>query len=186
MRKDVFRIFALAILWLGLNGELITATEVAEPEVANFQGSWVDKEEKDLSFSLDVRQEGTTLTGYHCGMTKDAKRIDCSLEGEDFTIVGTINGNIAKVKFTSAYSGQIGMAMITHNGESLLWEITAFPNGIYYLPDSATLAKESIMEDGPPPPDSPDYALKDLAAQDLHERNYQYEVKLDSNLETAA
>jgi len=182
MRKYAFGIIVLTVLWIGFNSELTTATESANPELSNFQGTWVDKEEKDLSFSLDLRQDGDTLTGYHCGMTKDGKRIDCSLEGEDFTIVGTAKGNIARVKFTSAYSGQIGMAKITHNGENLLWEITAFPNGIYYLPDSVTLTKETVTEEGAPPPDSPVYVLKELVTQDLNTRGYQYEVKLDSNL----
>jgi hypothetical protein len=181
MKKYVFGVLALLMLCVGLNSKLTIATETADPEVANFQGSWVDKEEKDLSFSLDLRQEGTTLTGYHCGVTKNAKWIDCSSEGEDFTIDGTINGNIAKVKFTSAYSGKIGMAKITHNGESLLWEITAFPNGPCYLPDRAILAK-GIIEDSPPPPYNPIGVLENLTAQDLRERNYQYEVELDSEL----
>lgn len=182
MKKYTFGIFVLVILCVGLCSGLTTATETANPEVADFQGSWVDREEKELSFSLDLRQDGTILTGYHCGMTKDAKRIDCSLEGDDFTIVGTITDNIAKVKFTSAYSGQIGMAKMTHNGESLLWEITAFPNGLYYLPDRAILTKESVIEEGAPPPDSPVYILKDLVVQDLNKRGYQYEIQLDSHL----
>ncbi len=181
MKKYAFRIIVLALLCSGIDGELTTAT-AADQVIADFQGSWVDKTEGELSFSLDLQQEGTTLTGYHCGMTKDASRIDCSLEGEDFTIVGTIKGNTAKVKFTSAYSGQIGMAKITHDGEHLFWEITAFPNGTYYLPDRATLTKANVLEDGPPPPDSPVYILKELVTQELNKRNYQYELKLDSQL----
>lgn len=143
--------FGLCLMLL-LNFIALTyAADSATPPPADFQGVWSAKDGKDLEFSLDLQQDGATLTGYHCGTTPDASRIDCSQPGEKATIEGTITGDVARVKFISAYSGQIGKARLTRQGDTLLWEITAFPNGQYYLPDTATLmkvAKEAL----PKPP----------------------------------
>ncbi len=145
-------------------------------EPANFQGVWDMEETGGLTFGLELYQKGETLSGYHCGMTSDASRIDCSLAAEDdASITGSISGNVAKIRFTSAYSGQIGMAKLTLRDDSLLWEITAYPNGVYYLPDQAVLTKTVAA----PADDERLERLYTLVTQDLQDQNYAYPVQYD-------
>ena len=184
MRKYIWGMIVLTVFGLGMARNVAVAAETA-----NFQGSWTQKDEGSLSFDLDLRQEGNNLTGHHCGTTKNANRVDCSLEDEKATIVGTITGNTAKVKFTSAYSGQMGMAKITLDGDNLLWEVTAFPNGEYYLPDKAVMVKaqtpaKAVAPKSAPPKEKsqPGAQLDELAAlvkQDLKSQGYQYEVEVE-------
>jgi len=153
---------------------------VIAQEPADFRGNWDMEETGGLAFGLELQQEGNTVFGHHCGMLSDASRIDCSLAGEDDpTITGSIAGNVAKVRFTSAYSGQIGMAKLTRQDESLLWEITAYPNGVYYLPDQAVLTKTGDSSIQSSPSDERLERLHALVTQDLQTQSYAYPVRLD-------
>lgn len=168
----------MVIACMFLFGRMLCSTYAQEP--ANFVGNWDMQESAELAFGLELQQDGNNLFGHHCGMTLDASRIDCSLAGEDEpTIVGAIKGSVAKVKFTSAYSGQIGMAKLTLQDGSLLWEIIAYPNGVYYLPDQAVLTKTETPPERESSIDERLERLHELVSQDLHAQAYAYPVRLD-------
>lgn len=173
MKRKSCQILLCILLCMGL---YVPATA---QEIADFQGSWSDESGRELFFSLELFQDGTILTGYHCGTTQNASRVDCSMEGEDLTIAGTVTGQTANVKFTSAYSGQIGMAKLTREGDTLVWEITAFPNGEYYLPDNATLTRTTQTREVQLQSDSPLAQLQNLVARNVAIQAYRYEVKVD-------
>lgn len=106
---------------------------------SSFQGSWSGTGET-MFFDLDLVQDGSGVTGHHCGTTRDATRTDCAMDAEDeWSIVGTIVDNVATVRFVSAYSGASGAAVLTLRGDSLAWEITEFPDDAFYVPSQATL-----------------------------------------------
>lgn len=108
-------------------------------ENGRFQGSWSGTGDA-MFFDLDLVQDGSELRGRHCGTTRDATRTDCAMDVEDeSSIAGTIVGDVAKVRFVSAYSGASGTAVITLRGDSLTWETTEFPDDEFYVPSQATL-----------------------------------------------
>jgi hypothetical protein len=177
-RLPHIRGIATVIVCVVLLGGMRCSARAQEP--ADFTGKWDMQDNAGLAFGLELQQNGDTLTGHHCGMTSDASRIDCSLAGEDEpTIVGSIKDTVAKVRFTSAYSGQIGMAKLTLLDGSLLWEITAYPNGVYYLPDQAVLTKTETLSERESPVDERLERLHELVSQDLRAQAYAHPVQFD-------
>ena len=182
MNRSKWDVFIITLL-LGI---LCVSAYAQEP--ANFRGVWDMEETGGLSFGLELSQDGNELSGHHCGITDNADRVDCSLAGEDApSITGSIQGNVAKVRFTSAYSGQIGMAKLTLSNDSLLWEITAYPNGEYYLPDQAVLIKSGdISGDAIIIDDERLERLATLISRDLQSQSYPYPVRIDNEYTTYA
>lgn len=176
MNRSICVLWSLIMLFIG------SISPVRAQEIGSFQGAWEMDDADGLAFELDLFQDGDHLTGHHCGMTTDARRIDCSLAGEDgISIDGAIVGDVAKVRFTSAYSGEIGMAKLQIQGDTLLWEITAYPNGAYYLPDQAVLTRSQTPAE-PAAPAADDERLKllhELVSQELLQEHYAYPVRLD-------
>lgn len=169
-------VFLVTLLLVGM----VSFAYAQEP--AHFQGVWNMEDTGGLAFGLELYQDGETLSGHLCGMTTNASRIDCSLAGEDeISITGSIRGNVAKVRFTSAYSGQVGMAKLTLQEDSLLWEITAYPNGEYYLPDQAVLTKTDKTSEDMDIDDERMERLQALVNQKLQAGNYAYPVQFDDN-----
>ncbi len=165
-------------------GMFLLATSGKYGEAADFHGDWSAGEDTELSFGLDLRQDGASIIGYHCGTTKDASRIDCSIVGDETTIEGSATENRAEVRFTSAYSGAVGTARLTlQAGDTLLWEITEFPDGEFYLPAKAILtrSKPSPSRTQDIPTGSPLERLSELVSKDLKAKSYQYPVRLNSD-----
>ncbi len=171
------RIVAISMFLLAMRGGI--------GEAADFQGDWVAGEDTELSFSLDLRVDGEKLSGYHCGTTENAARIDCGIEGDDMTIAGSVAENRAEVQFTSAYSGEAGRARLTLRADdTLLWEITSFPDGEYYLPEKAVLTRSKTArtrdESSVNPLEGSLESLSESVARDLKAKSYRYPVKLRS------
>jgi len=111
------------------------ATAQTNDTIKTFTGLWSNAKE-DLMFTLDLFQVGDSIKGYHCGITRNANRIDCSQEGEvyGFTITGTVDGNVAYVNFKSTYSNATGEAIITRYKDFIHWKIVSNTEGEFYLP----------------------------------------------------
>lgn len=127
---------------------VLLADGVATGDNANgrvdFTGSW-EYEKDGYSFTLDLVQSGSKITGSHCGVTLDATRVDCGMvdnEGET-SITGTVSGKAATVTWTSFYSEVSGTARITHRGDLIDWKITKLPSkeGDFFLAMEATLKR---------------------------------------------
>ncbi len=129
------------------------------PSAAGFSGGWLYRKD-GYSFSLVLRQQGKSIVGHHCAVTKNATRIDCSSDEEtdrglaepdgsfsNPSITGTVEGDIATVRFESSYGVDSLMNPITgtatmrlHDG-TIDWTITDFTPGDFYLPMKATLRR---------------------------------------------
>ncbi len=113
---------------------------------ADLNGSWANKNNV-LDFILMLSQEGSRVTGHHSGITPDASRIDDSTGGEP-SLNGTVDGNVARIIFTSAYGFDgngdplKGEAVIIYNGDTAVWKITKRPDGEIYFPDEMVLKKQ--------------------------------------------
>jgi|GEM_PF-7115490 len=135
------------------------AGSTAAAPATGFSGGWLYRKD-GYSFSLVLRQQGKSIVGHHCAVTKNATRLDCSSDEETDrglaepdgsfskpSITGTVEGNVATVRFESAYGVDSLMNPITgtatmrlHDG-TIDWKITDFTPGDFYLPMEATLRR---------------------------------------------
>ncbi|MDP3731131.1 MAG: hypothetical protein Q8R34_01405 [bacterium] len=112
---------------------------------ADFYGNW--KMEKECAsnadicyeFSLFVKQQGTEIRGSLC--SSNGYKVDggCSENSDDFQ--GTINGNIATVKFKTTYAQLEGEAALSLTKTGLDWKIIRIDQGESYVYDQAHLFK---------------------------------------------
>jgi hypothetical protein len=71
----------------------------ATPSEKQFDGEWGSHKGWDIGIHL--HQNGNRLTGYHSGVTKDARRTDTAPDGEGPpSITGTVKGGTAIVEVT--------------------------------------------------------------------------------------
>jgi hypothetical protein len=104
----------------------------------NFGGNWRSPDE-NTSFVLFLTQNNSSLTGYHCAIGENGRKIDCANLGE-LTLQGIIQGDSAIITFTSKYCGKSGVAILKKvNSTTLDWRIQEEPNGIFFLPYRASL-----------------------------------------------
>lgn len=105
----------------------------------NFNGKWSYNDE-DSAFSVDLKQEGTKISGRHSSVALSGRRIDAADENEQ-TISGTVTGNEANITIRSCYSGEKGTAKITWLGpDSIRFEMVN-PKDIDFIPSKVTLKK---------------------------------------------
>lgn len=109
-----------------------------------FTGSWTGKPSPGSRFSLDLKQQGDRLTGYHDAVTpQKSHRTDAvSPEEGPPSIFGRIlDGTTARVTFQSGYSEEgKGAALLALKGGSLSWTILQ-STGAHYLPESCVLIR---------------------------------------------
>jgi hypothetical protein len=112
------------------------------PSEKNFEGEW--GWHKGFDFVIHLHQNGNSVTGYHSGVTKDARRTDTALDGEDPpSITGTAKGDTAIVEVHSTFSDAALMVRLTLHDRSLDWKVTEVKkDGYRVIPDKATLYKE--------------------------------------------
>ena len=109
-----------------------------------FDGEWVSHKDVDVDFGIHLHQKDNQLTGYHSAVSKDGRRTDTAIDGEDPpSITGTITGDTAIVEVHSTYSDAVLKVRLTvHNGR-LNWKVLQVKqSGQHYIPDKATLSKE--------------------------------------------
>jgi hypothetical protein len=127
------------ILWLlaGCGSPATAPTTPNSSAPVDFTGHW---EDPASAFSLDLTQAGEQLQGSHVAVAQQGNKID-SLEK---SIEGSIQGNIATIKFQSSFTSNTGTAQITFiDANTIYWKIITPPSGEYYLPGEATLIKKS-------------------------------------------
>ncbi|MDW5289679.1 hypothetical protein [Formosa sp. PL04] len=113
-------------------------------EVVNdvFSGTWNWENNNDTSsFDLILEQNSNVVQGSQCAIAQSGRKIDCSEEG-DYSIVGTINNDVATVSYKTSYSSTEGSAelKILPNG-NLEWKIINKASGQSFLPSTAILIK---------------------------------------------
>lgn len=105
----------------------------------DFNGEWSYNDDNS-AFSVDLKQEGTKISGRHSSVALSGRRIDAAY-GDEQTISGTVTGNEANVTIKSGYSGEKGTAKITWLGpDSIRFELIQ-PKDIDFIPSKVTLKK---------------------------------------------
>ena len=112
------------------------------PSEKQFDGEWGSH--KGLDFGIHLHQNGSSVTGYHSGVTKDASRTDTAPDGDaPPSITGTVKGDIAIVEVHGAFSDAVLKVRLTLHDHSLEWKVIEVTrNGENYIPDKATLYRE--------------------------------------------
>ena len=138
MRSKTIKRFVTLIVAFLLLVTLGAATEYAQKS-KDFQGTWTWKKGAE-EFELTLKQNGSKLTGYHFAVGQNGNKVDeADTKGEP-SIIGTIEDNTAKIKFTSAFpdgNGKGTATLVLHH-RRLYWKITS-SSGEHYLPLSAIL-----------------------------------------------
>lgn len=114
--------------------------------IASFQGIWsVEYKNKAGGFDLLLIQEGEKLHGYHSVVTQNGNKVDNADPNEDDpTIVGTVEGTVALVDFSTVSDrGKAGKAKITLEDGKISWEVIQPISGWNLYPDKAVLRKMS-------------------------------------------
>lgn len=120
---------------------------------SGFGGRWVWQGEEGASFELRLTQKDSMLTGFHCAVTANARRVDCASDDNSKhatpTIRGRVNGRSATITFRSIYgidkkgNRVTGTARIIHRGTSIEWRIEGQATGEHWLPFAVTLKPAS-------------------------------------------
>ncbi|AOZ06275.1 hypothetical protein [Cupriavidus malaysiensis] len=80
---------------------------------------------RDGFYLYKLTQEGRALCGYHLATGQMGNRIDDGyLSGEGPSIHGIIQGKTAEVEFRSGRTGEVGRAILTRDGDTLIWHVT--------------------------------------------------------------
>lgn len=98
---------------------------------------------KTGEFSIDLKQNGKTITGTHILVQQNGKRIDDGKSPkEDSTTCNVSDDGIATDTFISGYGiNNTGTATIKPiTGGKLEWQIVTKPKQEYYIPDHAVLS----------------------------------------------
>ncbi|WP_252145879.1 hypothetical protein [Yokenella regensburgei] len=87
--------------------------------MASFTGHW-SNENASNSFTLDLLENGSNLTGKYCFITNGGNRIDCS---ESNNINGIVKGHTSVVTFESEFGGD-GEASLSVDNNTLIFAIS--------------------------------------------------------------
>lgn len=139
MKDIITKNFVRLSVALLLLTTLGAVTEYAQKS-KKFQGTWAWKKGAE-EFELTLKQDGNKLTGYHFAFGQNGNKVDESDTTGVPSIIGTVKGSTAKIKFTSAFpdgNGK-GMATLVLRRRHLYWKVTS-SSGEHYLPLSAMLS----------------------------------------------
>ncbi len=125
----------------------------AAADTSKFSGEWRWEGEEGAVFTLSLRENGPALSGFHCSVTSNARRVDCRNPDDPVTeiketIQGRVNGRNAAVTFQSTYGLDKkgdpveGRARIIRSGDSLIWRIVGETTGEHWLPYNVTLKRD--------------------------------------------
>ena len=88
--------------------------------------------------TLVLVQQGKAICGRHSAASIGLSRLD---EGEALSISGSATGRKAIVSVRSGRSGKLGKVELLQSGSWLIWQLVDEPDGDYYLPEKAKLAR---------------------------------------------
>jgi hypothetical protein len=114
----------------------------------NLTGTWYWKSDNGKNnIELYLIQNGTLVTGKHCGSFYEGSKIDCISEDDENSITLTqISSNVFEGNLISGYSDITIQIRITLNpsNETIFFQQLSQPTGEYYLPNNVmmTLAQE--------------------------------------------
>ena len=113
----------------------------------NISGSWSWQAENGNSMmEINLDAEGEDYIGYHCSVFQNGDRIDCVDEDKSASVyVKRTAENVFEGTIRSGYSASEGKIKLEYNPEEqiLLFKILKAPEGIFYLPENATLSSMS-------------------------------------------
>jgi hypothetical protein len=125
----------LLILFVSSILASLASADVSE----DFTGTWASKTTDAITFSLDLKQRGSRIEGYHNAVAQGGRRVDdVQPDTGHPSISGSVQGRVAYVTFSSGYGDGTGEATITLNGNKLDWKITK-SSGMHYLPSASVL-----------------------------------------------
>ncbi len=141
--KKIVLIIALIGSFLLVAYAGIKKVNVFQPAQNEITDTWYwESENGKHTLELYLTQDGNTITGKHCCVYNDGKRIDCvDQESENSISLTSTNSNIFQGTLRSSFSDSNIDIRITHNtnNNTLFFEVVNPPSAEYYLPDSATL-----------------------------------------------
>ena len=125
---------------LGHRGAVRAMDKLIKPHIS-LTGEWSYDGYPHNSLHLTLRQSGNRIRGTHVAIALGGNRIDAYLDDEE-SINGTINGDMARVNFKSAYfDGGGGVAIIKILDEKTI-EWTVIEEREHWFPKSAILTKD--------------------------------------------
>lgn len=84
-------------------------------------GHW-EKIGKSNSFTIDLVQTGSHVTGKYCFITNNGNRIDCVEKDDDDNVHGDVKYGVADIKFESTFDSE-GTASAEIKGNKLIYTI---------------------------------------------------------------
>ena len=146
------RTFIITIL---LEIIVLSFTSIKQPlneknqQKPDFSGKWKWENNNNYStFSLDLKQVGNNINGYHCAICQNGNRIDCwGIDDDEYSIKGRIKDGVATVIIKSYFSDSVeedtGVATIKFiTTNKIEWRVIKDTKGQNYFPDRAILMRE--------------------------------------------
>ncbi|RQM36371.1 hypothetical protein [Erwinia psidii] len=99
---------------------LLALLFASSSSMACMTGHWEEKG-KSNSFTIDLVQTGSHVTGKYCFITNNGNRIDCA-EKDDDNVHGDVKDGVADIKFESTFDGE-GTASAEIKGNKLIYTI---------------------------------------------------------------
>ncbi len=116
---------------------------VSFSSIACMTGHW-EKVGKSNSFTIDLVQTGSHISGRYCFITNNGNRIDCAEKDDGHNISGDIKDSIAKLQFESTFGGD-GIATAKISNNKLIYTIedkTPFIQGNMSVPAEIELNRK--------------------------------------------
>lgn len=79
---------------------LLALLFASSSSMACMTGHW-EKKDKSNSFTIDLFQTGSHVTGKYCFITNNGNRIDCAEKDDDDNVHGVVKDGGADIKFES-------------------------------------------------------------------------------------
>lgn len=100
---------------------LLALLLTSSSSMACMTGHW-EKIGKSNSFTIDLVQTGSHVTGKYCFITNNGNRIDCAEKDDDDNVHGDVKDGVADIKFESTFDGE-GTASAEIKGNKLIYTI---------------------------------------------------------------
>lgn len=186
-RRGVWWPHLVPLLLLGvLLGAPVPSNAASSP----YNGDWIyryNPEHKplpQLEFSLTLHVSGKTVTGRSRTVARYGAKIACSASATHTNIHGRVlaDGSL-RLNYRSFWSEKLGVAHVSRDGKRLRWRLTQPPQGVFYVPLTATL----VASPGHKPAAKAAVGMsKDLATGLTHSVEGELTAAFDSCKQTAS